>query len=95
MNERRTYSAQLKFQIALQALSKKKATQEIAREYGINVNLITKWKNVLEEKGAAVFETKTTQNDSGKKLSELENIIGKKEIEIQLLKKYLGFYARA
>ena len=94
MNERRKHSAQLKFQIALQALSRQRAVQEISREYDINVNLITKWRKKLEEDGYSVFEASTPKNDPVKKISELETIIGRKEVEVQLLKKYLGFYAR-
>jgi len=94
MRERRKHSAQIKFQIAIQAVSRQKAVQEISREYDINPNLVTKWKKKLEEEGYRVFETKTPEDDPRKRISELESIIGKKEVEIQLLKKYLGFYAQ-
>lgn len=94
MNERRKHTAQIKFHIALQVLSHQKSAQAIAREYGINVNLIAKWKKTLEENGAIIFESKIPKNDSESKVKELENIIGKKEIELQLLKKYLGFYTQ-
>ena len=94
MRQRRKHSAQIKLQIALQALSGRKSVQEISREYDINPNLISKWKKKLQEEGFRVFETKTPKNDPRKKIAELENIIGKKEVEIQLLKKYLGFYAQ-
>lgn len=94
MTKRRKHSAQLKFQIAMQAHSKKRPIQEIAREFDLNPNLVTKWRQKLEEEGHKIFEMQTPKNNPQKRIEQLETIIGKKEVEVQLLKKYLGFYAQ-
>jgi len=94
MNKRKKYSAQLKFQIAQQALNKIRPIQELSREFDINSNLIAKWRDKLQNEGYKVFETQTPKNNPRKKIEQLETIIGKKEVEVQLLKKYLGFYAQ-
>jgi len=51
--------------------------------------LFPRWKRQFEEKGPGIFEDRKT-DESQKKIEELTRMIGKKEIEIELLKKFLG-----
>jgi transposase len=46
-----------------------------------------KWKAELMEKGATVFSNETQEKELEKKIRDLEQLIGKKEVEIALLKK--------
>ena len=90
---RRKFSAKLKFQIVLEALRGERPVAEIARQYQINPNLIGRWKNDFLENGHALFESASAENSNEKKIEQLEKLIGKQTIEIELLKNFLGHYA--
>ena len=90
MNKRKQHSPNLKFQIALKAIETGNCTA-VARQYGVSNTLANRWKHQLMEHGVEVFHT--TQNKELEKLqqhvSRLEQLIGKKEVEINLLKNFL------
>jgi len=85
---RKAYSSVVKFQAVLEVI-KGKAVGEVARLYGFHPTLFPRWKRQFEEKGPGIFEDRKT-DESQKKIEELTRMIGKKEIEIELLKKFLG-----
>ena len=87
---RKKHSAKVKFQVALESLRDNTKMIEVARTYGINPNLVTKWRKEFLEKGYLVFERDAPAETSERKIDNLQRIIGKKEVEIELLKKYLG-----
>lgn len=60
---------------------------ELARIYNVHPNTILKWKAELMEKGATVFSNETQEKELEKRIRNLEQLIGKKEVEITLLKK--------
>ena len=90
---RRKFSAKLKFQIVLEAIRGERPIAEIARQYQINPNLIGRWKNDFLANGHQLFATPTAAGDPDKKVAELQKLIGKQTIEIELLKNFLGHYA--
>lgn len=87
---RKKHAAKVKFQVVLETLTNESKMIEVARHYGINPNLITKWRKEFFEKGAQIFELGSPTQESEKRIDDLQRIIGKKEVEIELLKKYLG-----
>ena len=91
---RKQYTPQFKFKLAVEAIKKDNLTQ-VAREYGIGVNVLSKWRSDLLERGYKVFETGTDKEVGflRKKLGKLEQMIGKKEVELNLLKNFSDFYA--
>ena len=91
---RKKHSSKIKFQIVLEILKEKQSVTEIARNYGVHTNLITRWRNQFVEQGHLVFDSGRDKTDSEqqKKIHELEQIIGKQTVEIALLKKFLGYY---
>ncbi|MHB8169906.1 MAG: transposase [Thermoleophilia bacterium] len=92
-NTRRRFSAKLKFQIVLEAIRGERPAAEIARQYQINPNLIGRWKNEFLQNGHELFDSPTADNSKEKKIEQLEKLIGKQTIEIELLKNFLGHYA--
>ena len=89
---RRKHSAKIKFQVVLESFNSDKSFTDIARSYGITSNLITNWRKEFLKNGFLVFENAPgagTQRFE-RKIEELEQIIGRKEVEIELLKKFLG-----
>ena len=90
MNKRKQHSPNLKFQIALKAIETGNCSQ-VARQYGVSHTLANRWKHQLLEHGVSVFSG--TQDKEVDKLqnhiTHLEQLIGKKEVEINLLKNFL------
>lgn len=90
---RKKYTPQFKFNLAKEAI-KSGNLSEISRKYGVSVNIISNWAKQLEDKGYYVFETAPDQenNQLKSKLVKLEQLVGKKEIELNLLKNFSDFY---
>ena len=56
--QRKRYSAALKAKVALEAIKGQRTVSEIASEYGIHPNLITKWKKQVIEGSPDIFSDK-------------------------------------
>jgi transposase-like protein len=84
------YTPKLKFQIVLEVLQGGKKMGQIAKAYGVHPVTLTHWKNEFLQKGPEVFGQRGTMQDYEKKIGELEQLIGHKEVEIALLKNFLG-----
>ena len=87
---RKRYSAKLKFQVVLEALSGEKTPGQIAKQYGIHPNSVGLWKKQFLERGAELFSQDDSVQEYERRLAELEQLLGKKEVEIALLKNFLG-----
>lgn len=85
---RKGYSSRVKFQAVMEVI-KGRPVGEVARLYGFHPTLFLRWKRQFEERGPIIFED-GKKDESQKKIEELTRMIGKKEIEIELLKKFLG-----
>jgi len=90
---RKQYTPQFKFDRALEAI-KNDNLSEISRKYGIGANVVSNWKKHLLEQGCRIFETSPNQENKELKnqISKLEQMLGKKEIELNLLKNFSDFY---
>ena len=88
------YTPQFKLDRALEALRTDNVA-EIARKYDLNANLLYLWRDQLVELGAQVFETTPDQiaGELKNKVARLEQMLGKKEVELNLLKNFSDFYA--
>ena len=47
------------------------------------------WKKTFLERGAEIFAGDSAQEDYERRIAELEQLLGKKEVEIALLKNFL------
>lgn len=84
------YSPRLKFQIVLELLRGDKTPGQVAKAYGVHPNSASAWKRTFLEKGAEVFAQDGTVAEYERRIAELERLLGKKEVEIALLKNFLG-----
>ena len=84
------YSPKLKFQIVLEALKGEQSVAQIAKAYGVHPNSIHKWKQEFLENGPEVFDQEGVVADYEQRIANLEQLLGKKEVEIALLKNFLG-----
>lgn len=89
-----SYTSQFKLDRALEAIATNNVA-EIARKYNLNANVIYAWRDQLIERGPSVFDT-AINNETKElraKVSKLEQMIGKKEVELNLLKNFSDFYS--
>jgi len=87
---RKKHAPRIKFQVAIETLRDKNTLLEVSRQYDISPTLIHKWRKELLNKGHLIFEQGNPSQELTKKVEELQRIIGKKEVELELLKKFLG-----
>lgn len=89
--QRRSFSAEMKSRIALEAMKGQKTIQEIASHYGVHPNQVTNWKRQAIEGLSSVFADRTrpdTSEDAVK--AELYQQIGEMKVELDWLKKRSG-----
>ncbi len=90
---RKKYSPQFKFDRAVEAI-KTDNLSEISRKYNISVNVLSNWRSELLNRGSQMFETTPDQekNQLKGKIAKLEQMLGKKEVELNVLKNFTDFY---
>ena len=89
--KRRTFSAEYKFETVIEALRGEKSAAQICRERDINENLLSRWKQEFVERGAEIFEKPDKKrNGTEKRIVQLERLVGRQTLEIEILKKAGG-----
>ena len=88
------YTPQFKLERTLEVIRTDNVS-EIARKYSMNPNILYLWRDQLIERGVKIFETSPDQttNELKAKVGRLEQMIGKKEVELNLLKNFSDFYS--
>lgn len=88
MGKKTKYSAAFKFNVVRETLMGDRTEAEIAREHGIHPVTLSKWKTKLLSEGAKVFGGDDTLREKEKEIARLERLLGKKEIELALMKNF-------
>ena len=91
MTKRRTFTAEYKFKVALEAAKGTKTLSELAQEYQLHPNQISEWKLQLLKNGGEVFGQNTArqQREQAALETELYEQIGRLKMELEWLKKKL------
>src|SRR2546425_8526219 len=90
--KRRSFSAEMKARIALEAIKGQKTVQEIGSHYGVHPNQVTNWKRQAIEGTPELFADRRSRpdtSDEGLK-AELYQQIGQLQVELDWLKKKSG-----
>ena len=85
----KTYSASFKFQVVLEVLQSERSQAEIARAYDVHPVTVSNGKSQFMDEGAKLFGGDKELKRQQKKIADLERLLGKKEVEIALLKIFL------
>src|SRR5436189_5397918 len=90
--QRRSFSAEMKARIALEAIKGQKTIQEIASHYGVHPNQVTNWKRQAVEGMSSVFADRRSKLDTSEETvkAELYQQIGEMKVELDWLKKMSG-----
>jgi transposase len=87
---RKRISPKLKFEAALVNLKGDKTPGQLSRLYRIHPNSVALWTKTLLERGPEIFSREASVAEYERRIAELEQLVGKKEVEIALLKNFLG-----
>ena len=93
--QRKTYSAELKAKIALEAIKGQRTVNEIASQYGVHPNQVTNWKKQVVEELPQLFSTarhRAAQEEEAIK-AQLYQQIGQLKVELDWLKKKAGQFS--
>jgi len=90
--QRRSFSAEMKARIALEAIKGQKTIQEIASHYGVHPNQVTNWKRQAVEGAPSIFVDRRSHRDMSDEAlkAELYQQIGQLQVELDWLKKKSG-----
>lgn len=88
-----TYTSKFKFDRVIESVKKDNVAQ-IGRQYGIRPNLLSKWRSYFLNQGHKIFDTTPDLEIERlkKRVNQLEQIVGRKEIELNLIKNFSDFY---
>ena len=87
---RRRFSSKLKFRVVMEVLSGEKTPGQIAKAYQVHPNSVALWEKIFLERGPEIFERGSAAKESERQVADLEQLLGKKEVEIALLKNFLS-----
>jgi transposase-like protein len=90
--QRRSFSAEMKGRIALEAIKGQKTIQEIASHYGVHPNQVTNWKKQAVDGLSSLFADRRTRPDGSDEAlkAELYQQVGQLQVELDWLKKRSG-----
>lgn len=84
---RKKWNQHQKARIALSAMKGDKTFAELASAEQVHPSQISEWKTMLEKGAHRLFETQDGARAEEKRIAELERMIGRRETEIEWLKK--------
>ena len=87
--KRRQHSAEFKFKIALEATKEEKTISQLASQYNLHPNQISKWKKQLQAGGSEIFKKPNSSQEQQQQAQEaqLYEQIGRLKMELEWLKK--------
>ena len=88
---RKSFSPQFKAAVALEAIKGEKTINELASLHEVHPTQISEWKRLATAKLTNLFSDKRTKEGktTAQQIDELHRVIGKREAEIEWLKKKL------
>ncbi len=87
---RKDYTPKFKFQLVVETLQHQGSDGEVARAYGVHPVTLSKWKAHFFDHGPEIFSTRDQVKQYEQRIAQFERLLGQKEVEIALLKNFLG-----
>lgn len=91
MAKRRKFSAEFKTKVVLELLSGEKGLMQASREYEIKDAILSRWKQEFLEHASELFEQPKDLQEKDARIAELERMVGKLTMQIELSKKALSY----
>ena len=87
MGKRREFTPEFKAQVVLEELTGVKDKVEICREYRLSRQLFSRWRAEFVERAPEIFATERSRGDEQERIAELERMIGRLTMELEVSKK--------
>ena len=91
MTQRRKFSSEFKAQVVLEMLTEQKSAAQVSREYSIKDSVLSRWKQEFIERSPHLFEQGTASDDRDQRIAELERMVGRLAMELEMAKKVSRF----
>lgn len=91
MIERRKYDPEFKARVVLELISGRKGLMEASREYQIKDTVLSRWKQEFIERAGQIFEHPAHTNGQVERIAELERLVGRLTLQLDMAKKVLGY----
>ena len=87
---RRRYTPKLKAQVVLEVLAGDRTPGQIAKAYGVHPNSVglCKWRFI--KRAPKIFAEETTVNEYERRIRDLAQLLGRREVEVALPRNFLG-----
>jgi transposase-like protein len=90
MTHRRTFTAEFKTQVVLDLVSGAHSPAELCRQHQLTPQVLARWKSELLERAPLVFEQDQKHSAEQERIAELERLVGRLTMELDIAKKASG-----
>lgn len=90
MSKRRKFTPQFKSQVVLQLLSGENSMAELCREHRLAAQTVGNWREQFLVAAARAFENEAIRNAEQERIAELERLVGRLTMELEIAKKASG-----
>jgi transposase len=87
MAARRQFSSEFKSKLVLDVLSGRRTAAEVCREYQLKDDMFSRWKAQFVANAPKLFEQDHLVNPAEARIAELEQVIGRLTLELEVAKK--------
>ena len=87
MAKRRKFTPEFKARVVLEMLVEGKSLAQTSREYKIKDSVLSRWKAEFLERSPRVFEQGVARDDRDERIEELERMVGRLAMELEMAKK--------
>ncbi len=89
--KRRSFSAEFKAKAVLELITGKKGLAEASREYSLKDTVLSRWKQEFLLNATHLFEQPQEVQEKDARIAELERMVGRLTMQIELQKKVLSY----
>jgi len=95
MKGRRKFDPEFKARVVLEMISGQKGLSEASREYEIKDSVLSRWKQEFLERAGQIFEQAPESDHKDERIAELEQMVGKLTMQLEMAKKVLKYSGSA
>ena len=87
MGKHRSFTPEFKAQVVWEVISGSRSTAEVCRQHELKPQLLSTWKAELVDNAARVFQRDEQQSGAQARSAELERLVGRLTLELDVAKK--------
>jgi transposase-like protein len=76
--------------MVMELITGKKSLSQASREYGIKDSVLSRWRQEFLERAPQVFEQPGQTDDKVQRIAELERMVGRLALQLDMAKKVFG-----